>query len=134
MGLIEIIGEIIRPGKIGTVDITKRKNEKRIVMLIVKTILSIAIVTFLYYLIFGFSFQLKGVLLYVAVMAVYSIAGYLILPKPDYSNVGWLGGVFDNPFKISDDFNRMLVFVMVILMPGRLISTTVLSWIEILIK
>lgn len=134
MGLIEFIGESIRPGKIGTVDITKGKKEKRIGMLIVKTILSIAIVAVLYYLIFGISFHLKELLLFAAVMAIYSITSYFILPKPDYANVGWFGGVFDNPFKISDDVNRMLVFVMVILMPGRLISTTAVSWIDLFKK
>ncbi|MHB8131346.1 MAG: hypothetical protein ACYDEX_20385 [Mobilitalea sp.] len=134
MGLIEIIGELIRPGKIGTIDITKRKKEKRIGILIVKTILSIVIVTVLYYLIFGISFHIKEFLLFVFVMAVYSVAAYFVLPKPDYSNVGWFGGVFDNPFKISDDLNRMMVFIMVILMPGRLISITVLSWIDLFRK
>lgn len=130
MGLIEFIGESIKPGKIGTVDITKGKKEKRKGMLIVKTILSIAIVTVLYYMIFGRSFHLKEALLFAVVMVAYSITSYFISPKPDYSNVGWFGGVFDNPFKISDDINRMMVFIMVILLPGRLISTTVVSWIE----
>lgn len=134
MGLIEFIGELIRPGKIGTVDITKRKKEKHLGMLIAKTILSIAIVTVVYYLIYGISFHITEVLLFITVMALYSAAGYFILPKPDYSNMGWFGGIFDNPFKISDDINRMLVFVMIILMPGRLISTTVLSWIYIFKK
>jgi hypothetical protein len=134
MGLIEIIGELIRPGKVGTVDITKRKREKHIGWLIVKTILSIAIVTVLYYLIYGKSFHTKELLLYITIMAVYSAAGYFILPKPDYTNIGWLGGIFDNPFKISDDINRMLIFVMILLMPGRLISTTVLSWIDLFKK
>lgn len=132
MGLIEIIGEMIKPGKMGTIDITKRKREKHIGMLIVKTILSIAFVTGLYYLIFGFTFHRKESLIFVAVIAVYSIAGYFILPKPDYTNVGWLGGIFNNPFRISDNINRMLIFAMVILMPGRLISSTILSWIDIL--
>jgi len=131
MGLIELIGESIRPGKIGTIDTTKGEKEKRIGILIVKTILSISIVAVLYYLIFGISVHLKELLLFVAVMAVYSIIGYFISPKPDYSNIGWFGGVFDNPFKISDDINRMLIFIMIILMPGRLISTTVVSWIDL---
>jgi len=131
MGLIELIGESIRPGKIGTIDTTKGEKEKRIGVLIVKTILSIAIVAVLYYLMFGISVHLKELLLFVAVMTVYSITGYFISPKPDYFNIGWFGGVFNNPFKISDDINRMLIFIMIILMPGRLISTTVVSWIDL---
>jgi len=134
MGLIEFIGESMKPGKIGTVDTDKGKKEKRIGILIVKTILSIAIVAVLYYLIFGISFYLKESLIFAVVITVYSIMGYYILPKPDYSNVGWFGGVFDNPFKISDDVNRMMIFVMLILMPGRLISTTAVSWIDLFKK
>lgn len=134
MGLIEVIGELINPGKIGTVDITKRKKDKRIGIVIIKTILSIAFVTILYYMIFGKSIHINELLIYLVIMAVYSIVGYFIMPKPDYSNVGWFGGVFDNPFKISDDVNRMLVFIMIMLMPGRLISTTVISWINLFKK
>ncbi len=134
MGLIELIGEAMNPGKIGTVDRTKGKKEKRIGMLIVKSILSIAIVAVLYYLIFGISFHLKEALLFVAVVTVYSAISYLISPKPDYSNMGWLCGAIDNPFKISDDINRTIFWVMILLVPGRLISTTVLSWIDLIRK
>ncbi|MHC1723541.1 MAG: hypothetical protein AB9836_10095 [Aminipila sp.] len=101
-----------------------------LIVLILKTIVSIVILTVIYYLSFGISFHMKEALLFAAAITVYSVGGYFILPKPDYSNVGWFGGIFDNPFRISDDINRMLVFVMVILMPGRLFSTTVLSWID----
>nr|WP_315024898.1 hypothetical protein [uncultured Aminipila sp.] len=108
--------------------------ESRIEMLILKTILSIAIVIMLYYLIFGISFHIKELLLFIVIMIVYSVAGYFIIPRPDYSNVGLLGGLINNPFRISDNINRMLVFILIILIPGRLISTTVLSWIDLLKK
>lgn len=110
------------------------RMELRIEMLILKTILSIAIVIMLYYLIFGISFHIKELLLFIVIMIVYSVAGYFIIPRPDYSNVGWLGGLINNPFRISDNINRMLVFILIILMPGRLISTTVLSWIVLFKK
>ena len=132
MGLLEFIGESISPGKMGSIDVTKGRKEKRIGILIVKTILSIGIVVVLYHLILGKSVHVKELLLFIAAIAVYSSAGYFISPKPDYSNIGWFGGVFDNPFKISDDINRALIFIMIILMPGRLISTTVVSWIDFL--
>jgi hypothetical protein len=134
MGLMEFIGETIRPGKIGTVDMKKGKKEKRIGILIIKTILSIAIVTFIYYMTIGLSFHLKESLLFIAILTAYCIVGYFISPKPDYSNVGWFGGVFDNPFKISDDANRILFLSMLILMPGSLISSTIVSWITLFKK
>ncbi|MFA9376003.1 MAG: hypothetical protein ACERKZ_04530 [Lachnotalea sp.] len=132
MGLLELIGEAIRPGKIGTVDVTKGKKEKPGGMLIVKTIVSITIVAGLYYLLLGTSFHLKDSLFFMAIMAAYCIFSYFVLPKPDYSNLGWLGGAMDNPFRISDDINRFMLFLMIILIPGRLISTTVVSWVHIL--
>ncbi|QHI73493.1 hypothetical protein [Aminipila terrae] len=130
MGLMELIGELINPGEIGTVEKVKREKKVRLHILILKTIVSIAILAVIYFLSFGISFHMKEALSFVAAITVYSVVGYFILPKPDYSNVGWFGGIFDNPFRISDDINRMLVFVMIILMPGRLISTTMLSWID----
>lgn len=131
MGLWEFIGEAIRPGKVGTFTIKKGKEEKRIGRLIVKTILSTAMVALLYYLIFGISFHLKGGLEFAAALLLYSAVGYFILPEPEYSNVGWFGGFMNNPFKLSDNANRFLVFLVIILMPGRLISTTIVSWIDI---
>lgn len=131
MVLMELIGELMNPGKIGTVNITKNKKEKRMCVLIVKSIVSIIIITIIYYLNFNVSFHIKDILLFIAAMVVYSSIGYFILPKPDYTNVGWLGGILNNPFRISDNVNRLLVFVMVLLIPGRLISTTILSWVDL---
>ena len=40
----------------------------------------------------------------------------------------------DHPFRYSDDLNRMLIFFLIILYPGRLISTTIYIWILLLRK
>jgi hypothetical protein len=53
---------------------------------------------------------------------LYLLAAYLIHPKPDTSNVGWLGGFIDHPFRYSDDINRALVFLLILLWPGRLVA------------
>lgn len=134
MSLLEFLGETIQPGKTGTIDVNKGKKEKGIGVLILKTILSIVIVVGLYYLIFGKSFQIKEFLAFAFVIVIYSIISYFVLPKPEYSNLGWFGGLIDNPFKISDDVNRMLIFIRVLLIPGRLISSTFVSWIQLLKK
>lgn len=52
---------------------------------------------------------------------------YYIVPKPDYSNVGWFGGLVDNPFRYSDDLNRILILFMVILYPGRFLAQTMIQ-------
>jgi hypothetical protein len=50
----------------------------------------------------------------------YLLTGYFIMPRPDFSNIGWFGGLIDNPFRISDDWNRWLLFIRIALLPGRL--------------
>ena len=53
--------------------------------------------------------------------ALYLLLSYLLTPKPDASNLGWLGGLINNPFRISDDANRLLLFFYLFLLPGKLI-------------
>jgi hypothetical protein len=35
--------------------------------------------------------------------------------------VGWLGGLLNHPFRISDDVNRWLVIFFILLLPGKLV-------------
>jgi hypothetical protein len=55
-------------------------------------------------------------------LGLYLFTALIMRPEPNYSNMGWLSGIIDNPFRITDDFNRMLFFLMVILYPGRIIT------------
>jgi hypothetical protein len=52
-------------------------------------------------------------------LVVYLALAYFVNARPDYSNVGWLGGMMDHPFRWSDDVNRHLAFLKVVLWPGR---------------
>lgn len=54
-----------------------------------------------------------------AIFAVYLAAGYIVRPRPDHSNTG-IFGFIDHPLKWSDDMNRFLVFLRVVLLPGRI--------------
>ncbi|MGI6124808.1 MAG: hypothetical protein ACOYIG_11615 [Acetivibrionales bacterium] len=135
MGLFEFFGEHVNPGNVGhTEKIDPDQLNKDKVILILKSIVSVAIVIGAYILIFGWKFQLKGFLIYTGTVFAYCIVSYWIVPKPDYSNIGWLGGLMDHPFRYSDDLNRMLIFFLIILYPGRLISTTIYIWILLLRK
>jgi len=129
MGLFEFFGEYLNPGNVGNIEkVDPNQLKKGKGMLIFKSILSVAILIGVYILIFGLKFQFKGFLIYVGIIFVYCLISYWIVPRPDYSNIGWLGGLMDHPFRYSDDLNRMLIFLLVILYPGRLISTTIYSW------
>jgi len=49
----------------------------------------------------------------------YSLVAYHVHPEPDTSNMGWLGGLIDHPFRYTDDANRFLLFLLILLFPGR---------------
>lgn len=34
----------------------------------------------------------------------------------------WLGGLIDHPFRYSDDINRLLIFLSLLLLPGRMVA------------
>jgi hypothetical protein len=55
-------------------------------------------------------------------LAAYLLVAWLIRPQPDTSNLGWLGGLVNNPFRVSDDWNRFLLFVAIVLGPGRVVT------------
>ncbi len=133
MGLLEIFGESFNPGNVGGIEKNKVvKNDQNIKTLILKSIVAIGIVVGVYLFIFSDGLDIAGTLFYIGVMFIYCVISYLIIPKPDYSNIGWLGGLLDHPFRYSDDLNRMLIFLSVILYPGRFIATTAMSWVWLL--
>ncbi|MGZ3853171.1 MAG: hypothetical protein ACXVBX_10310, partial [Flavisolibacter sp.] len=51
----------------------------------------------------------------------YLLLAYFLTPRPDTSNVGFAGGLVNDPFRISDDANRLAVFFYLFLLPGKLI-------------
>jgi hypothetical protein len=61
----------------------------------------------------------------------YLWVGYLIRPKPNYDNIGWLGGLMDNPFRWTDGYNRMLLWVLVLFLPGRFMSTSLAEFVAL---
>ena len=40
----------------------------------------------------------------------------------DMNNLGWAGGLFNKPFRISEDVNRFLLFLKIVLLPGRFVA------------
>ncbi len=52
-------------------------------------------------------------------LAMYLVVAYFVHPRPDRSNLGVAHGFIDHPFRWSDDKNRILLGLQVILYPGR---------------
>ena len=71
----------------------------------------------------------ETVLLKLGCLMVYMLISHFVNAVPDYTNVGWLGGLIDHPFRISDDYNRLLLFTQALLLPGKLMAySLIMSW------
>jgi len=64
---------------------------------------------------------------FVTILAVYALLGYLVRPKVDTSNLGWLGGLIDRPFSWSDDWERAKLKWLIVFYPGRLMACAVIA-------
>lgn len=61
-----------------------------------------------------------GVLLYCGI-------AYLVRPNPNYMNMGWGGGLMNDPTQYSDNINRWLRDLECLLQPGQLAVESVLD-------
>lgn len=64
---------------------------------------------------------------YWAVMVTYLMGAAVLDPRPDTSNLGWAGGMIDNPFSWEDDHNRYQLGVMLLLIPGKVVAWTLVA-------
>lgn len=129
MSLFEIIGESVDPGPTGSVETGKPPHEPRSrLAVIVRGIVALGMVGTVFVMTALVGPLTPGRVGMVAgVMSAYLLVAYLVRPEPDYDNLGWAGGIFDNPLRYSDDINRFLVFVMLVLWPGRFVSTAIVD-------
>lgn len=59
-------------------------------------------------------------------MGIYIAAcGLIKSPNIDRGNLGWFGGLVDNPFIFSDDINRFKFRMLLLMIPGKIILVTV---------
>ena len=137
MGLFEWLGESYFPGNVGTIKRGRkpRKNVPRYLVLInIVLSLGIFIGLYIYILSKGTEPTIKNVSIYVISFVVYGILGRQYKPEPDYNNIG-IGGVpIDHPFKISDDINRLLVILKILLWPGHYMSRSVIEFYHLVKK
>lgn len=128
MGLFEILFERKNPGSVGSIEKNKHQNEHNehinVPILIIRMLLSLFIIYILLYLAVLNNYSLPRLIIFTILLFLYCFISYKYIPRPDNSNVGLLGGLFDHPFRYSDDINRMLIGLLILLYPGRFISTT----------
>jgi hypothetical protein len=58
---------------------------------------------------------------------IYVGIAFFVRPEPNMDNLGWMGGMMDDPTHYSDDINRSLWNLHCLLGPGRFIAGTLLD-------
>jgi hypothetical protein len=61
-------------------------------------------------------------------LIIYSSISYFFRPEPDMNNLGYFGGLINRPFDYSDDWNRFLLWLKIILLPGVIISESIVDF------
>jgi hypothetical protein len=129
MSLFEWLAESYNPGPIGGVEIGGRSRERARWAVVVCFVLAAALLTAWAYVVL-FVWQVRSwewLVINAGAVLVYLLLGYFVHPAPDTENLGMLGGMFDHPFRYSDDLNRQLLFLMVVLWPGRFIAESIVD-------
>jgi hypothetical protein len=122
MSLLEWLGELRNPGPTGDVSLggptPSGGSPARIVVRAVVAVVLLGAATW---------FAVRDALepfaspIAPAALVLYLVASALVNPEPDADNVGLFGGAMDHPFRISDDVNRTLLLLAVVLAPGKFV-------------
>ena len=135
MSLFEWLGESMNPGPIGSVDTgpTDRRDRSRAMVIVCFLLASAALAGWVYLILAVFEVRSpEGQIGCGVATLLYLMLGYFVHPKPDPSNLGWLGGLMDHPFRYSDDINRFLLSLMIVLLPGRFVSEAVVDMVGLM--
>jgi hypothetical protein len=125
MSWSEWLGERFNPGEYGSVETGERyRRYPSWTVMIVRFVIAAALLGVAYYLVFEYLAvpTTNSITWAIGITAAYLLLGYYVHPRPDTSNMGWLGGLMDNPFRWSDDVNRCLLFLTLLLWPGRFVA------------
>ena len=122
--LFELVGESLDPGDVGGIECAAPEVKRRSP--------TVVLLHFLF-AVFLLTCALIGIALaawgswgwlsfWLVLLGIYLLAAHYLTPMPDYDNLGWFGGIFNNPFRYSDDLNWLLIVLMILLMPGNIVT------------
>jgi hypothetical protein len=126
MSLLEWIGERRSPGPLGTIEHQEPDPghwSPRII--VVRAVIAAVMLAAAIAWVVGAISSERDTGYALLALGIYCSIAYWVSPRPDYENVGLVGGVIDHPFRWSDDYNRLLVFVKVVLWPGRFVVVSI---------
>lgn len=131
MSWMEWWGESLDPGDVGEVQYGERPRRVRSRgIALLACFLALALLggeAWLLWNLFGLRGGQEWAIAGVATL-VYLALGYFVHPAPDYENIGWFGGLFDHPWRYSDDINRWMIFLLVALYPGKFVSEALIDF------
>lgn len=128
MGMFEYFFERKRPKTVGSIDKNKKSIPPiRTPLLLFKLVVSIGMLAGIFYATLFQNLNIINTIIFIIALLIYCFISYNYIPQPNYSNMGLFGGLIDHPFKFSDDVNRMLRLLLVLLYPGRFIATTMIQ-------
>lgn len=123
-GLFEMIGEALDPGDQGSLAVTSPELRWRPgVWVVLHTAVALMVLgTFGFFLVVWTWPAWGWTVGWSIGLVLYLLMAHYFVPTPDMGNLGWFGGILDNPFRWSDDWNRLLIFLWIVLIPGRFVT------------
>jgi hypothetical protein len=126
MGIFELIGEKHDPAPFGRLDVGPPGRPPDGPRALRAVVALAALGGWVAFLVLS-SGSTRGLILGGVLTALYLVASAFLRPAPDYSNLGFMGGLVNHPFRYSDNINRFLLLLRVALAPGRWIVAALLD-------
>lgn len=130
MSFLEWWGESVDPGEVGTLKVGKEHEPcvHRWLVIVRFAFVAVAVPLLWFLAIPRLPLPLwQSALLVMGGTLIYVALGYLIDPQPEFGNIGWGHGLFDHPWRYSDDLNRLLIALAIALGPGRFVAESLLD-------
>ncbi len=129
MSLFEWMAESHNPGPQGSLGLEGASRRPPRGDVVPRFVFALAILGAAGFFLFVTGLAVAYPALTLGLVAAYLVISYFARPEPDTSNLGWFGGWMDNPFRFSDDVNRTLLFLKIVLLPGRFVSESVVDFV-----
>lgn len=126
ISLLELFAERRKRHPLGTIDTApavRRQGSKPLVLF--RGLLALALLVLAVTIVLLADSSAGERVAWLLLLVLYLAIGASLYPKPDYRNVGLLGGMIDHPFRFTDDLNRCLVVLLVVFWPARFATRSI---------
>jgi hypothetical protein len=129
--LFEFLGEQTDPRNVGTIEVnTDYHARRKPLWLVMLKLVGLAVMVPVGFVLVAPLIPLpmwQAIVVSAGVLLIYVGLAFFFRPEPDPDNMGWAGGLVNDPFHYSDNINRWLFTLHCVLGPGRFASETVLD-------